>query len=66
MASSNLVTYAAFFAAYSATVVHTIIYHRREISDGFATAYKSIRSGQQGNAAFSTCSTHELLSIGWL
>lgn len=55
MASSNLVTYAAFFAVYSATVVHTILYHRKEISNGFVTAYKSIRAGQQGNASFSTC-----------
>lgn len=52
MAASNLVTYAAFFAAYSATVIHTILYHRKEIADGFKNAYRSIRAGQRGNAAF--------------
>ena len=52
MAASNLVLYGAFFAVYSTTIVHTLLYHRKEISNGFKVAYKSIRAGQKGNAAF--------------
>ena len=42
----------AFFAVYTATIVHTLLYHRKEIANGFKIAYKSIRAGQKGNAAF--------------
>jgi hypothetical protein len=52
MAASNIVLYCCFFAAYSSVVTHTILYHRKEIANGFKTAYKSIRAGQQGNLAF--------------
>lgn len=52
MAASNIVLYCCFFAAYSSVVTHTLLYHRKEISNGFKTAYKSIRAGQQGNLAF--------------
>ncbi|KAL7416455.1 OPT-domain-containing protein [Mrakia frigida] len=52
MAASNLVLYAAFFAIYTATVVHTVLYHRAEIYNGFKIAYKSIRAGEKGNASF--------------
>lgn len=45
-----LLQYAAFFAIYSATIVHTILYNRKEISTGFVTAYRSIRAGQKGCA----------------
>lgn len=52
MAASNIVLYAAFFAAYSSVITHTLLYHRKEISNGFKAAYKSIRAGQKGNLAF--------------
>jgi uncharacterized membrane protein YtjA (UPF0391 family) len=50
--SSSVVLYTCFFAAYSAVVVHTLLYHRKEISNGFKVAYKSIRAGQKGNLSF--------------
>jgi hypothetical protein len=48
----QIILYGGFFAIYVATVVHTILYHRREIMGGFRTAYKSIRAGEKGNASF--------------
>lgn len=55
MAASNIVLYGCFFAAYSSVVTHTLLYHRKEIVNGFKTAYKSIRAGQAGNLAFKVC-----------
>ncbi|KAL7416350.1 OPT-domain-containing protein [Mrakia frigida] len=52
MAASNLVLYGAFFALYTATIAHTILYHRKEIVNGFKVAYKSIRAGEKGTASF--------------
>ena len=35
LASGNLVNYGVFFAVYTATITHTILYHRRELVSGF-------------------------------
>lgn len=37
LAAGNLILYAVFFALYTATITHAILYHRREIMHGFRT-----------------------------
>ncbi|WVQ95348.1 OPT family small oligopeptide transporter [Kwoniella sp. CBS 9459] len=47
MAAGNLVVYWWFFAQYAATVSYAFLFHRKEISHGFKSLWRSIRRGRK-------------------
>ncbi|KAJ6518530.1 OPT-domain-containing protein [Mycena vulgaris] len=48
LTAGNIVVYGAFFAVYTATLTHVILYHRHEITRGF----KSIFSGRKTSEVY--------------